>query len=60
MAKVDEIVVRISFKFWVQPYLAGVELASTITGLDPDPEKVMYWLSRGIKIDLVSGSRKSP
>jgi hypothetical protein len=37
-------------RWWVKYYLAGVCFMSDITGLEPDTDKVGYWLSAGFQI----------
>lgn len=46
------IVVR--HRWWLKWYLAGVNAASTITGLEPDPESVGRWIGRGIKLEVTT------
>ncbi|ANO57366.1 hypothetical protein KCMEEFEO_00064 [Pseudomonas phage MD8] len=42
-------------RWWLKLYLAGVSITSVITGLEPDPMRVSYWIRRGIKINVVPG-----
>ena len=36
--------------WWVIPYLYGVRIMSALTGLEPDMDKVMYWVERGLSV----------
>lgn len=53
MARVN-LVVSVKICWWLRAYLCGVALISDITGLDPDPEKVSFWLRRGVRVTCKS------
>ncbi|MCG2586508.1 hypothetical protein [Massilia sp. TS11] len=42
--------IRVSFAWWVKPYLWGVQTMSALTGLKCDHDKVTYWLTKGMRI----------
>jgi hypothetical protein len=50
--KVSELKVSIKLAWWLRAYLHGVQLVSHLTGLNPDPDKVAYWVERGTKIKV--------
>tara|TARA_R110000851_G_C13102500_1_gene568938 strand:- start:22555 stop:22713 length:159 start_codon:yes stop_codon:yes gene_type:complete len=43
----------IRLRWWLPLYLKGVRLMSEMTGLEPDPAKVAYWVGKGIKTKVV-------
>jgi hypothetical protein len=40
--------VRVSW--WVYLYLRGVAFVCSVTGYDPDMDKVIRWIERGIRV----------
>lgn len=48
-----QIMVRVSLRWWLPLYILGVRLMSELTGLEPDPDKVRYWVKKGIKFKVV-------
>lgn len=48
-ARPVQITVRIYIAWWWRVYVAGVLLTSRLTGLSPDPSKVLHWANRAIK-----------
>jgi hypothetical protein len=44
------ITVSIKLAWWVNPYLTGVRIMSELTGLEPDYDRVVATVLRGIKI----------
>jgi hypothetical protein len=50
--KVSRITVSIRLAWWLRAYLHGVRLISELTGLEPDYDKVSYWVSRGTKLKV--------
>lgn len=40
-------------RWWLKWYLVGISAALTITGLEPDPERITYWVGRGTKIEVI-------
>lgn len=38
-------------RWWLKYYLAGVFAMTRLTGREPCPERVSYWVGRGIKIE---------
>lgn len=47
------LMVRVSLRWWLPLYILGVRLMSEMTGLEPDPAKVAYWVRKGIKAKVV-------
>jgi hypothetical protein len=39
-------------RWWLKYYLAGVLALAQLTGREPCPERVSYWVGRGIKIEV--------
>lgn len=52
MAKIHMLTARVSFAWWWKPYICGVILASWLTGMQPDPERVGYWMKRAARIHI--------
>lgn len=44
---------RVTVRWWLPLYLKGVRLMSEMTGLEPDPAKVAYWVGKGFKTTVV-------
>lgn len=49
MATVNELIVETSTAWWLDLYLHGVLTMVLITGCDPDMEKVMHMVVRGLR-----------
>lgn len=49
----SRLMVRISLRWWLPLYIEGVRLMSEMTGLEPDPAKVAYWVRKVIKSTVV-------
>lgn len=45
--------IRVNVRWWLPLYFKGVRLMSEMTGLEPDPAKVRYWVGKGIKTEVV-------
>lgn len=45
--------VRLTVRWWVRWYLAGVALTAQVTGLRPDMGKVAWWVCRGLRVEPV-------
>lgn len=45
-------VVRVAW--WVRWYLLGVEAAATVTGCEPDWDRVGRWVARGVTVSVRS------
>lgn len=45
-----QIICTIRFRWWLRVYLDCVVFTSNLTGLEPDWERVNYWVGRGVKI----------
>ncbi|MGP5106681.1 hypothetical protein [Pseudomonas helleri] len=43
---------NVRVRWWFLAYLQGVSLTSIITGLEPDPAKLEFWIKRGLKIEV--------
>jgi len=41
---------------WFRWYLFGVLLVARLTGLQPDPQRVGWWLSRAVSIRFLPGA----
>jgi len=41
---------KLTMRWWLRVYLECVVLTSLLTGLEPDWDKVGYWIGRGMKI----------
>ncbi len=39
-------------RWWLKYYLAGVIAMADLTGREPCPERVGYWIRRGIRIEV--------
>lgn len=50
MASDATIRLTVSFAWWLQPYLHGVILTSTVTGLEPDWDKVYRLVIRAVRL----------
>lgn len=50
MASPAVVTVRVSLRWWVVPYLYTLALLCATLRTKPDPEKVAYWVCRGIRI----------
>lgn len=46
----NQLYVTVKVAWWVPWYLRGVAMTSLLTGLEPDEEKVMCWVLRGISL----------
>lgn len=45
-------VVHIRPRWWLHSYLAGLRLICRVFGTEPNPEKVGYWVRRGLRISI--------
>lgn len=45
-----QISVRVKVAWWVPLYLQGVVAMSILTGREPDEEKVLAWVLRGVSL----------
>jgi hypothetical protein len=41
---------RIIVAWWLKPYLYGVILTASLTGMQPDEDKAGRWIARGMKL----------
>ncbi|WP_177332424.1 MULTISPECIES: hypothetical protein [Pseudomonas] len=39
-------------RWWLKFYLAGVLAMAQMTGREPNPERVSYWVVRGLKVEV--------
>lgn len=44
--------------WWFRWYLSGVLLVARLTGLQPDPQRVGWWLTRAVSIRFQSGASR--
>ncbi|MCY1388614.1 hypothetical protein D9M71_33890 [compost metagenome] len=49
---VSDLVLRISYAWWVIPYLRACMLFARLTGMEPDCDKVSALLMRGVKFRM--------
>ncbi|MEO8641860.1 hypothetical protein [Pseudomonas sp.] len=52
--KVANIKVSVKMTWWLRAYLRGVGFACDLTGLEPNMDRVGWWIARGIKVELIS------
>lgn len=57
MAYVNLVAV-IRLRWWLRIYLGGVTLASRMTGLEPDWERVERWVKRGVVVRIERRARR--
>jgi len=48
-----ELVIRVKVKWWLKLYLSGLSMVCWLTDNYPNPEKVQFWLNKGIKLEKV-------
>lgn len=48
----------VRFRWWLRCYLFGVVLASRLTGLEPDWERVERWVKRGMVVRIERRARR--
>ena len=51
MAKVT-LTARVTFAWWWRPYVYGVAFTCWLTGMQPDPERIGYWMKRAARIHI--------
>ncbi|WP_445672690.1 hypothetical protein [Pseudomonas inefficax] len=51
MARMIAVIVC-SHRWWLKYYLAGVLTIAKVTGSGPNPDRVAYWVGRGIKVEV--------
>jgi hypothetical protein len=56
MAEVN-LAVEIRLAWWFKFYLYGLSFASLITGAEPSPERIAYWLEKAITFKKISKAR---
>ncbi|SUD78197.1 Uncharacterised protein [Pseudomonas putida] len=39
-------------RWWLKYYLAGVLGIALVTGREPDPDRIAYWVDRGLKAEV--------
>ncbi|CRN07993.1 hypothetical protein PYEL_38470 [Pseudomonas sp. URMO17WK12:I11] len=59
MARVKATLIA-SPRWWLGYYLAAVRVMALLTGLQPCPERVGYWIKRGIKIKVRMHGKTNP
>lgn len=47
--------VDISVAWWLRWYLSGVLIMSQLTGLQPDPMRVGWWLAKAVSVRVRPG-----
>lgn len=50
------ITISLRLRWWLRYYLYGVMLTAWMTGRQPDPEKLGYWVAKGVKVRMNHGS----
>lgn len=53
------LVALIRLRWWLRIYLGGVTLASRMTGLEPDWERVERWVKRGTVVRVERRTARS-
>lgn len=43
--------VRVRCRWWLRHYLAAVVLGCRITGMEPNPQRLDWWVRRGVVIE---------
>jgi hypothetical protein len=51
------LMITIKFAFWFRFYTYGLVFFSAITGTQPDPQKVEYWISKAIRLTPAQARR---
>lgn len=46
----ERVTVRVYVAWWLRWYLVSVAVMSKLTGLSLDPDKVGYWVRRGVRL----------
>jgi len=52
MARVSATIVC-RHRWWLKYYLAGVQVTACVTRREPDPDRVAYWVGRGLRVKVV-------
>lgn len=52
MAKPCAVVVHLHVAWWVYPYLQSVALFARLVDMEPDMQKVGYWVEKGITAEV--------
>ncbi len=39
-------------RWWLKYYLAGVQAIAQVTGREPNPSRIAYWVDRGLKVEV--------
>lgn len=48
----NQITVSIKLAWWLKWYLRGVVFVALLSGLQPDPKRVGYWVARAVEIEV--------
>ncbi|MBC7201922.1 MAG: hypothetical protein H5U29_00165 [Pusillimonas sp.] len=46
----NQIKVQIKLAWWIRWYLMGVVLMARLTGQQPDPERIGYWVAKAARV----------
>lgn len=44
---------QVHVSWWLQHYLSAVSLCAALTGLEPDMNRVRWWIARGVSLRLL-------
>ena len=55
--RVAKLQCKVKFAWWWRLYVAGVVLMASITGMQPNYEKVTAWANRAISIKIIKGRK---
>lgn len=50
MPEILSVQVAVKHKWWLKYYLAGVLFMRQVTGLEPNEERLVRWILRGIRV----------
>ena len=57
VVRVAKLQCKVKFAWWWRLYVAGVVLMASITGMQPNYEKVTAWANRAISIKIIKGRK---
>jgi hypothetical protein len=57
MANVGPLIVKVKVVWWLPVYLQTLKTLCEITGMEPNMERVGYWVSKALKTEIVTASR---
>ena len=51
------LIIVVKFAFWWRFYVFGLVLFSALTGANPDPDKLAYWMRKAVRYTTPSGKK---